>query len=392
MASLLMMKKKLGALRASAMPVWCLVFLSACGAGANLIPTSGPSESQITAQQDATPSITVLDVNDSIAQHVLTAQKHGNFSDTFKAEEGASYVVGPGDTLEVTVWEAPPATLFGMKSARSEMTTVQATTFPEQMVTADGNIHIPFAGIIAATGKTTQQIEESIVKKLTGKANQPQVFVKVTHNVTSNVTIVGEVAQSVRMPLTPKGERLLDALAAAGGVRQSVDKMTVQISREGKVLAMPLDAVIQDPAQNVSLKAGDVITAMNQPFSFTALGATGKNQEVNFEAKGISLAQALGRIGGVDDSRANAQGVFIFRFEDPMTFEIPMASEPSDFHKIPVVYRVDLTDPHTFLIAQNFPIRDKDVLYVANAPVAELQKFLNLLYTSVFSVVTIKNN
>lgn len=125
------------------------------------------------------------------------------------------------------------------------------------------------------------------------------------------------------MPLTPKGERLLDAIALAGGVKQAVNKITLQISRQGLVKTMSLDRVIQDPTQNIRLNPGDVITAFYQPFSFTALGATGKNDEINFEAPGISLTQALGRIGGVQDSRADVKGVFVFRFEEPDAASIP---------------------------------------------------------------------
>jgi polysaccharide export outer membrane protein len=218
------------------------------------------------------------------------------------------------------------------------------------------------------------------------------VLVRVTRNATANVTVVGEVGQSVRMPLTAKGERLLDALAAAGGVRQPVGKTTIQLSRAGKVVAMPLEAIIADPAQNIVLQPGDVITANFQPLSFVALGATGKNEEIPFEAQGITLSQALGRIGGLQDARADAQGVFIFRFEDPAVFpdggkDLPQTPEG----KVPVVYRADLKNPVTFLIAQNFPVKNKDVLYVSNAPSTELQKFLNILISSIFSLNSLVN-
>jgi polysaccharide export outer membrane protein len=56
-----------------------------------------------------------------------------------------------------------------------------------------------------------------------------------------------------------------------------------------------------------------------------------------------------------------------------------------------VVYRVDLTDPVSFLVAQSFPMRNRDVIYVANAPSAELQKFLNILTASIFSVQGLSN-
>ena len=52
--------------------------------------------------------------------------------------------------------------------------------------------------------------------------------------------------------------------------------------------------------------------------------------------------------------------------------------------QVPVVYTINLKDPASFFIAQNFPMRNKDVLYVANAQATELQKFLNLVGSVIY--------
>jgi polysaccharide export outer membrane protein len=364
--------------------------LSGCSTYSPWFASSGPSAEQLTNQSDLQSPIPVIDVNDQVARHQLAAQKHNSFSESLPDSKAAQgYVVGPGDVLTVSIWEAPPAVLFGsaVMDPKASIATTRETSLPEQMVAEDGTINVPFAGSVPVAGKSPQQIESEIVKRLAGKANEPQVLVRVSRNVTANVTVVGEVAQSVRMPLTAKGERLLDAMAAAGGVKQPVGKTTVQISRGKQVLAMPLDSVIQDARQNIRLQPGDVVTALYQPLSFTALGATGKNDEVTFEAQGITLAQALGRINGLQDMRSDARGLFLFRFEDPAAFDGDAKSVPhTPEGLIPVVYRLDLRDPRSFLVSQNFPMRNKDVVYVANAPSAELQKFLNILTSSVFTV------
>jgi polysaccharide export outer membrane protein len=127
-----------------------------------------------------------------------------------------------------------------------------------------------------------------------------------------------------------------------------------------------------------------------QPLRFTVLGAVAKNEELNFEAQGITLAQALARVGGLEDARADAQGVFIFRFESPSALDLqgktPLMTPEG---KIPVIYRVNLKDPATFFVAQSFPVQNKDVLYVSNAPAAELQKFLNILVSIVYPITNI---
>jgi polysaccharide biosynthesis/export protein len=375
----------------------CLGFgasLSGCATFPGWLPTSGPSREQVIEAKGGRPDfpIQVVDLTDVVARRLLANQKRSLFSDTLVNKSAISYNIGPGDVVEVSIWEAPPAALFGATALdpRGGTATTRVTAFPEQMVSKEGTINIPFAGAVPAGGKSLQQIETEIVRRLTGKANQPQVLVRVIRNATSNVTVVGEVASSTRMPLTARGERLLDALAAAGGVRQPVGKMTLQVTRDNQVQALALDIIIRDPKQNILLQPGDVVTALFQPLSFTVLGATGRNEEINFEAQGITLAQALARAGGLQDFRADARAVFVFRFEDSKALDwaTPLNTTPEG--KVPVIYRVNLLDPASFFVAQSFPVDNKDVLYVSNAPAAELQKFMNILYSGIFSVTTVR--
>ena len=394
------MSVKLSGVKSSPTPVLLLIcitgILSGCASNPSWLPSSGPNYAQVDNAPDAkqVPAIRIVDVNDAVARKVIASRKQGLFSEIFGVFAPPVHAVGAGDVLEVSIWEAPPAALFGSPTfdARSGPSTARVTTLPEQMVAGDGTINIPFAGQVAAAGRSTLQIETEIEQRLKGKAHQPQVLVRVIRNNTSNVTVVGDVNASLRMPLTARGERLLDALAAAGGTRQPVNKTTLQVARGGQVQALPLDTIIRDPSQNILLLPGDVITSLYQPLSFTVLGATGKNEEVNFEAQGISLAQALARAGGLQDTRADAQGVFIFRFESADALESAgTATVTTPEGKIPVIYRVDLKNPATFFVAQSFPIQNRDVLYVSNAPAAELQKFLNIVVSVVYPVQNILN-
>ena len=378
---------------------WPLTVLLLAGMGGCVdssawLATSGPSRSKVVGEQQATPQIPVVQIDDEVARRLLAAQVHNSFADAMPAAKAApELVLGPGDIVAVSVWEAAPALLFGVASSTESTANgvpAKATTFPDQMVAADGTISIPFAGLIPAAGKSPHQIEADIAARLVNKANQPQVLVSISRNVSANVTVVGEVTQSLRMPLTAKGERVLDAVAAAGGVRQPLGKITLQLSRGDHVLTMPMDAIVQDARQNVLLEGGDVLAALYQPLSFTALGATGKNDEISFEAQGITLAQALGRVNGLQDTRSDASGVFIFRFEERALVQSstqPLPTAPDG--TVPVVYRIDLKDPRSFLIAQDFPMHNRDVMYVANASSAELNKFLQILSTSIYSIYSV---
>jgi polysaccharide export outer membrane protein len=307
--------------------------------------------------------IQLVEINSAVNQRNVIRERRQLFSESFGANVIPTYAVNPGDVLAVSIWEANPALLFGTSPALSALagsSTSKNSSLPDQMVGADGFITVPFAGRIRVAGKTIPNIESEIVSSLQGKANSPQVIVQMTKGNTSNVTVVGEVGKSDLVPLTPKGERLLDAIALAGGVKQAVNKITLQISRQGLVKTMSLDRVIQDPTQNIRLNPGDVITAFYQPFSFTALGASGKNDEINFEAPGISLTQALGRIGGVQDSRADVKGVFVFRFEEPDASSMPLNAPISQF-----VAQAPTSQPQQVSAAQT-PVRTQTV---ANQPV-----------------------
>ena len=78
--------------------------------------------------------------------------------------------------------------------------------------------------------------------------------------------------------------------------------------------------------------------------------------------------------------------MFIFRFEDPDAIRSADGAATTPEGKVPLVYQLNLKDPSSFLVAQSFPVKNKDVIYVANAPSAELQKFLNILTSSIYSI------
>jgi len=372
------------------------VLLSGC---ATFLPTVGPSRGAIDRSKAVPPNagtIQIVDIDAAVSSQLLAQRKSRLFSEVLGNERIAAHTVGPGDLLDVTIWEAGPATLFPIAAMspgfNAAQVTSHATAFPEQPVDDDGSIYIPFAGRIPVAGKTLQAIDADIVERLAKKANQPQVMVQMRQSFSSNATVVGEVNKSTRVSLVPGNERLLDALAAAAGVRQPVDKTTIQITRADHVYSLPMDTIIRDPQQNVPLLPGDVITALFAPYSFTALGATGKTEEVNFESRGITLAQALARSGGLIDSRSNARGVFIFRFlpKTALTWpREPVKTTPEGM--VPVVFRIDLTDPASFFLIQNFPMENRDVLYVSNAPITEVNKLLQVILSIAYPIVAIES-
>ena len=340
-----------------------------------------------------TTGVRLVPVTENVATAVNVADVHGDFASRIGDARPIGTRVGIGDTLEVTIWEAAPAALFGTgtfdTALGSPVATSRPNVLPGIVVGPSGAVTIPFAGQVPAAGRTLREIEQEIVRRLQGRAHLPQTMVRIAHNATSDVTVLGDVKSPQRVPLTPKGERLLDAIAEAGGTSEPLDRMTIEINRGGVVQRMAARDVVRDPRQNIILRSDDVVTALYQPYSFTVMGATGKNDEIHFEGIGLTLAQALGRIGGLQDMRADPRGVFLFRWEKPQLLG-PMAQgiQPNADGLVPVIYQADLKQPQTYFAAQHFRMRDGDVIFVSNSRVAELQRFINLLGSSILPVAT----
>ncbi|MCP1660532.1 polysaccharide biosynthesis/export family protein [Neisseria perflava] len=373
-----------------------LLNIVACGN----IPTSGPSGRKVAAlsQQQAdsrVPDVAVIDVDESVVRALYQRRMNQSF-----AQWGQGYAsvgaVNIGDVLDITIWEAPPAVLFGGSLTSVGSGSAQLTKLPEQMVTSSGTISVPFVGSIPVAGKTPAQIQEIIRGRLQKMANQPQVMVRLVQNNAVNVSVV-RAGNSVRLPLTAAGERVLDAVAAVGGSTANVQDTNVQLTRGNEVKTVALEDLVANPRQNILLQKGDIVTMITNPSSFTAMGAVGKTQQVGFSVKGLSLAEAIGRMSGLQDGRSDARGVFVFRYtpllELPSEEQNKWAAKGYESEaEIPVVYRINLKDANAIFWTQRFPMKNKDVVYVSNAPLSEVRKFLSFVFSPVVSGVNSINN
>ena len=371
--------------------------LAAVLAGCTTLGAAGPSSGQvrqIEGESYAGGQIALVDLDPQTWQRVSAFEQSQSLARRLGESGAGDLLIGPGDVLDIALWEAPPAVLFGGGGVIPGLDAgAQNRAVLQQVVDGAGAITVPFAGRIEAGGRTPAEVERMIVARLTGRANDPQASVRLIQNDSRNVTVLGEVAQSRRVPLGPRGERLLDIIASAGGTRAPVHQTTVQVSRDGTSATMPLDAIIADPAQNIRMRPEDVVTVLHQPYSFIALGAVARSAEIPFEGRGISLAQALARMGGLRDNQANIRGVFVFRLEDPAALA-PAARgtiPTTEDGRVPVVYRLDLSDARGFFVAQDFMIRDQDVVYVSTAPGAEIREFLATVTSLAFSAIAIGN-
>ncbi len=371
--------------------------LAALLAGCTSLGAAGPSAGQvkrIEGQDYAGQQIALIELTPQTRQRVAAFEQSRGLAERLGEGDVGPWLIGPGDVIDIALWEAPPAVLFGSGGGIPGLDAgAQNRAVVQQVVDGSGVITVPFAGRITVGGRSPAEVERAIVQRLQGRANDPQASVRLAQNDSRNVTVLGEVAASRRVPIGPRGERLLDIIASAGGPRAPVHQTTVQVSRAGTSATMPLEAIIAQPMQNIRMKPEDVVTVLHQPYSFIALGAVARSAEIPFEGRGISLAQALARVGGLRDNQANIRGVFVFRLEDPAALDLAArgTTPATEDGRVPVVYRLDLADARGFFVAQDFMIRDSDVIYVSTAPGAELREFLSTVTSLAFSAIAIGN-
>lgn len=371
----------------------CLVlaavsFFAACG----VLPTSGPTASQIIDQQSDEKQLPfdVVDIDSLVVDRVL-ARPHESFRVRFPSHGAPREpTIGVGDSLVVTLWEAAGGGLFASAATDEIAPGSHSVTLPEQIVARDGAIGIPFAGRVAAAGRLPTEVQYEIEQRLARKAIDPQAIVTVGKSINNTVAVTGEAIAGARMPLSMKGDRLLDLIAAAGGSRAPVYETYVRVSRDGVTATIPMETLVSDPQENIYAQPGDVLTVVKAPRTFTVFGAAGQNNEIDFPSAKLTLVEALAKAGGLQDSRADPAGVFLFRYEPVSVVQAlgqpPAAVTPEG--RSPVVYRLNLRNAAAYFAAERFPVEDKDVIYIANAGADELQKFFGMIGTLTAPAIT----
>jgi len=289
-----------------------------------------------------------------------------------------------GDTVAVSIWQAGSGPAFLAPKVTPEGTPTpqpgQPVTLPGQVVGRDGAISVPFAGRVPVAGRTPYQVQNTIEQRLTQQVVQPQAIVTVTRTASDTVTVSGEDVTGQRVPLSAGGDRLLDVIASVGGSKAPFYDTSVLVSRNGRTATIPMTTLVSEPRTDIYAWPGDVITIERTPQSFLVFGATGRNNKVPFGAPQLDLAQAVAKANGLLDQRADPEGVFLFRFEPPAVTRalgIPYLTRRPEGS--PVLYHLNLRQVDGYFLADSFPVKDNDLIYVANAPLTQVQKFFQMI-------------
>lgn len=358
----------------SALALSMVALLSAC----STLSRDGPTERAVERGGNAAAGQGFYQIVDlTYEASARIAQTPPRFLGTLSGAgaQGASGLIGPGDILAVSIFE-PGGTLFGgggttlgssVRSGNQDL--------PGLVVDGDGSLTLPYAGRVVVAGLTATEAGAAIRRALVGKVGNPQVVVTVAENTYNAVTVLGEVREPGRAPISSQTDRILDVIAARGGSPRPVEDVLVSIQRGGQTFTAPLNAVTTVFDENIRLARGDQVNLIYRPRRFSTFGAVGAVAEVAMEPGTVTLAGAISKVGGLDTNSANARSVLVFRFERPEVAQALGVTQTPTIQGVPVVYRLDLEDPAGFFTAGNFVIEPGDILYVPRSTTAELRKF-----------------
>jgi polysaccharide biosynthesis/export protein len=289
-------------------------------------------------------------------------------------------LVGIGDRLQVTIFEASSGGLFIPSDAG--VRPGNFVTLPPQSVDHKGFITVPYAGNVRADQRSIPDIQREVEQRLAVRAIEPQVVITSVEQRASDVTVVGDVNVTNKLPISPSGERVLDVISRAGGLKFPGYDTFVTLSRGGRTATIYFNTLTRNPQENVFVLPGDTLYVYRDQRTFLAFGASGLNGQFNFDQERVSWAEGVAKAGGLLDNRADPRQVLMYRLEDRTVLEkigVNLSKFDPETNVIPTVYRTNMRDSSSFFLAQTFQLRNKDVLYVSNSDSIELIKFLTVI-------------
>jgi len=354
------------------------------------LPVAGPQSWDIASGQSDPESLVYGLVRLTPRTVAILAENNPQIAGEFADRRGPETIrFGVGDVLSITVFESGPGGLFTPPD--SVLRTGNYVTLPSQAVDDRGYISVPYAGPMRAQGRTSMELQRAIVDALKDAALKPQVVVSLVDQRSSSYTVLGDVRSAGRFAASASGERILDAIARAGGPTGPGSETWVVFERGGRRAMAPFGAIVDVPANNIYVRPHDMIYVFREPQTFVAFGAFGlspggitggggRQGQFPFDAWRITLSEGIAKAYGLSDGTADPASVFVYRGETRHVAEL-LGVDVSKFDGpiIPIIYNVDLRNPAGYFLASKFQMRNKDVIYVSNASAIETAKFLTFV-------------
>jgi polysaccharide export outer membrane protein len=354
--------------------------------GCSYFPVSGPTSVDINRETSETVPYALIKLSPETIDILAAYEPKGLAGAFTDRRPSANITFGIGDVVSVTIFEAAAGGLYIPLEAGVRPGNFVA--LPDQMVDNNGNITIPFAGLIKAVGRTNVQVQDDIVNKIKNRAIEPQVIATLAQQRTSLISVVGAVNTPLRfaVPNTGAGDRVLDAITRAGGLSGPGYDSWVMLERGGRRATVPFENLVMNAKNNIYILPGDRIYVYLESQKFIAFGATGFNTagtqqaEIPFGAWRINLAEAVAKAGGLGDVQADPGAVFLYR-QEPREVAQLLGADMARFNGplVPVIFSVSFRDPGGYFLATRLQMRNDDIIFVANAGSVDTSKFLTFV-------------
>ncbi len=348
------------------------LIVAAASLGACTIPRPGPTANEIFAGSVLREgNAYIVAVGDRVTRAANVPLALG-FSDALRNQRllGGD-TIRVGDEITVTVFEnVPEGLLTTVETAGARLEQVQ--------VDEQGFIFVPFAGRIRAAGQTPEGLRATIARRLDEQTPDPQVYVSRTGGDGASVSLVGRLGAQGVYSITRPTRSLTAMIAQAGGVTVPPNVAQITLTRGRHTDRVWLEDLFRHPELDVALRGGDRILVQEDQRRFTVLGATGAQTLLPFDTPTITAIEALAQVGGLDPTRADPTGVFIFRNE-PEEVARAVLGETALVGDQRVVYVLDLTAPNGMFLARDFQIRDGDTVYVTEASSVQWNRLISTL-------------
>lgn len=370
--------------------------------GCAAMPGNGPDSISVTKNANAASRVSAPTLGYEYALIDIThdnisflSQNVSDSSSTFGVSNDVipEIRLGVGDILQLTVFESESGGLFIPREAG--VRPGNFVVLPPQEIGRNGKITVPYAGELTAAGQTPETLESNLEQRLEGLAIEPQVTVTTLDRVFAQATVVGAVEKPGKYVVGTGGDRLLDFVGKAGGIKTDDYNTFVSLTRRGKSMKVPYAVLTENPRENIYVSPGDSINITSEQNKFYIFGASGVG-EYTFNAADVDLRTALSLASGLNDGVADPSQVFIYRTENrdviaAMGVEIDALSS-SDGNEVSTIYRADFRKPDSFFMAADFQIKDGDMVYVTNARSVELGKFFDVIRTVTGNSVAIESD
>jgi polysaccharide export outer membrane protein len=284
-----------------------------------------------------------------------------------------TYRLGPQDVLLITVWDHPEITM--------PLGQYRTDTGSGLIVDDDGMLFFPYVGKIRVAGSTVTQVRDQLTQELSKVLQKPQVDVKVMAFRSQKVYVGGEVRNPALYNVTDVPFTLSEAINRAGGFLPTADDSHLLLTRGDRTWRLNFQDILAkgNRAGQILLKDGDSLQVPNsQEAPVYMMGEVNRPGSMSMVHGRLTLAQAISLAGGIDGATADARSIYVIRKGEA-------ASSADAFH-------LDARNPATMVLADQFQLRPRDIVYVDAGTLVRWSRVMNLLLPTISSVTNVTSN